>query len=116
MQNYTETLTEQFKQFTDSTTKSLEPMKVFAGITSEAAEKMARHNYAVMGDFIDYATKSVHIPLSNDTMQDIASAQMAEMTSFAELMNTRAAEYAELAQSFTTKAYEAAETATASYK
>ena len=116
MQNITETMTEQFKQVFDMQAKSLEPMRIFAGVTTDAVEQFARQNYAVAGDVLEYATKSANLPLSGDDFQDVASAQVAEASTFAELMGTRATEYADMAQSLSTKAREAAEAATASLK
>jgi len=90
--------------------------RIFAELATDAAEQVARQNYAVAGDFLEYSTKAANLPLSGDNLTDVASAQVAESTSFAELMNTRASEYADLAQSFSTKAREATEAAAASLK
>ena len=116
MQNFTETMNEQFKQLFDMQAKSLEPMRIFAGLSTDAAEQLARQNYAVAGDMLEYATKSANLPLSGDNLQEVASAQVAEASTFAELMGTRATEYADMAQAFSTKARDAAEAATASFK
>jgi len=116
MQNVTDAMNEQFKQFFDAQTRSLEPLRIFAGLTTDAGEQIARQNYAVAGDVLEYATKSANLPLSGDDLQEVASAQVAEASTFAELMGTRANEYAELAQSFTDKAREASEAAVASFK
>ena len=116
MQNFTETMNEQFKQLFDMQTKSLEPMRIFAGFSTDAVEQLARQNYAVAGDMLEYATKSANLPLSGDNIQEVASAQVAEASTFAELMGTRATEYADMAQALSTKARDAAEAATASFK
>ena len=116
MQNFTETMNEQFKQFFDLQTKSPEPMRAFASLSADAVEQVARQNYAVAGDVLEYAVKNVNMPLTGDDLQGVASAQVAEATTFAELMGTRANEYAEMAQSFGDKAREATETAAASFK
>lgn len=116
MTNLTETFNEQFKQFMDLQTQSIEPMRAFAAMTTEAVEQVARQNYAVAGDVLEYATKAANLPLSGDSLSDVASAQIAETSTFAELMGTRVNEYADMAQAFSVKAREAAETATASYK
>lgn len=116
MQNFTDTMNTQFKQFADMQTSSLEPMRAFAALSADAVEQVARQNYAVAGDVMEYAVKSVNLPLSGDDVQEIASAHAAEASTFADLMGTRASEYAEMAQSFSDKAREAATTATASFK
>lgn len=116
MQNINENMNDQFKQLLDMQTKSLEPLRIFASLATDAAEQVARQNYAVVGDVLDYSAKAANLPLSSDNVSEVASAQMAESSTFAELMNTRATEYADLAQSFSVKVREAAETATASFK
>lgn len=116
MQNITDNMNEQFKKMFDVQTPSFEPLRAFAALSTEAAEQVARHNYAVAGDFLEFATKAANLPLSGDDVQAVAAAQAAEVTTFAELMGTRATEYSDMAQSFGTKARDAAEAATASFK
>ncbi|MFK7858576.1 MAG: hypothetical protein AB8B64_07140 [Granulosicoccus sp.] len=116
MQNITENMNEQFKQLLDLQTRALEPFRIFAGMSADAAEQVARQNYAVAGDVLEYATKSANLPLSGDDLQNVASAQVAEASTFAELMGTRATEYADMAQAFSTKAKEATEAAASSFK
>ena len=116
MQNFTENMNEQFKQMFDLQTRSLEPLRIFAGLSTDAVEQVARQNYAVAGDMLEFATKSANLPLSGDDVQDVVSAQVAEASTFAELMGTRATEYADLAQNFSTKAREATEAAAGTFK
>lgn len=116
MTTITETMNEQFKQIIDFQTKSLEPMRTFATVATEAAEQVARQNYAVAGDVLDFAAKQANLPLSTDKLADVASAQMSEVNSFAELMNNRATEYADMAQQFNTKVKEAADSVAATFK
>lgn len=116
MINMTETMNEQFKQMVELQTRSMEPMRVFATVAAEAAEQMMRKNYAVAGDVVDFAAKQAHLPLSSENLTDVATAQMAEVNTFAELMNTRATEYAELAQQFSGKVKEATDSVAASFK
>ncbi|MFK7993197.1 MAG: phasin family protein [Granulosicoccus sp.] len=115
MQNITENMNEQFKQMLDLQTRSLEPLRIFAGLSADAVEQVARQNYAVAGDMLEFAAKSANLPLSGDDFQGVASAQVAEASTFAELMGTRASEYAEMAQNFNSKAREAAESAANSF-
>ncbi len=115
MINMTDTMNEQVKQMMDMQARSLEPMRVFASVAVEAAEKVARQNYAVAGDVLEFSTKQVQLPLSTDNLSDVASAQMAESNAFIELMNGRATEYADMAQQLSTKMREAAESVSASF-
>jgi len=116
MKNVTDNMNEQFKQMMDMQTRSLEPMRVFAEVAADAFEQIARKNYAVVGDVLEYSTKQVNLPLSSDNITDVASAQMAESKALGELMTTRANEYAEIAQQFTGKMKEATESVSASFK
>ena len=116
MLNITENVNEQFKQLFDMQAKALEPARIFASLSTDAAEQFARQNYAVAGDFIDYVSKTANLPLSGDNLQDVASAQVAEASTFAELLGNRATEYADMTQNFSNKAREAAETAVSSVK
>lgn len=116
MQNFTENMNEQIKQMFDLQAKSLEPLRIFAGLSTDAAEQVARQHYAVAGDVLEFATKSANLPLSGDDLQEVTSAQVAEASTFAELMGTRATEYADMAQAFSAKAKEAAEAAAKSFK
>jgi len=115
MINMTENMNEQVKQMMDMQARSLEPMRVFASVAVEAAEKVARQNYAIVGDVLEFSTKQVNLPLSSDNINDVATAQIAEGNAFVELMNGRATEYADMAQQLNTKMREAAESVSASF-
>ncbi|NND91024.1 MAG: phasin family protein [Granulosicoccus sp.] len=116
MINLTDNMNDQFKQMMDMQTRGLEPLRVFASVAVEAAEKIARQNYAVAGDVLEFSAKQANLPLSSENLTDVASAQMAENNAFVELMNGRATEYADMAQQFNSKVREAAETVSASFK
>ena len=116
MKNVTENMNEQFKQMMDMQSRSLEPMRAFATVAADAVEQIARKNYAVVGDVLDYSTKQVHLALSGDNPTEVTSAQAAEAKALVELLNTRASEYAEMAQELTGKVKEATESVTASIK
>ena len=116
MNNATTNMNEQFKQMMDMQARALEPMRAFATVAADAVEQLARKNYAVMGDVLEFSTKQVHLPLSSENMTDVSSAQVAETNAFVELMKSRAAEYAELTQQFSGKMQEASESVTASFK
>ena len=116
MKDVTENMNEQFKQMMDMQSRTLEPMRVFATVAADAVEQIARKNYAIAGDVLEFSTKQVHLPLSSENLNDVASAQMAEANAFVELMNSRASEYAEMAQQFSTKMKEASESVSASFK
>lgn len=116
MINFTDNLNEQYKQLLDLQTRSLQPMRVFATVATEAAEKIARQNYAVAGDVIDFASRQANLSLSGDNLSDVASAQMESAQGFVELMNSRANEYSDMAQQFGGKVKEATDSVSASFK
>ena len=116
MKNVTDNMNDQFKQMMDMQSRTLEPMRVFAAVAADAVEQIARKNYAVMGDVLEFSTKQVHLPLSSENLTDVTTAQTAEANAFVELMNSRATEYADLAQQFTGKVKEASESISASFK
>ena len=116
MKDVTENMNDQFKQLTDMQSRTLEPVRAFAAVAADAFEQIARKNYAVVGDVLEFSTKQVHLPVSGENLTDVASAQATEAKAFLELMNSRASEYAELAQQFQAKAKEASESVSASFK
>lgn len=116
MKEVTSKMTEQFNQMMGMQTRGLEPMRAFATVAADAVEQIARKNYAIAGDFLEFSTKQVHLPLSSDNLNDVTSAQVAETNAFVELMNTRATEYADMAQQFSAKVKEAGENVSASFK
>ena len=116
MKNVTDNMNDQLKQLTDLQSRTLEPMRVFANVAVDAAEQMARKNYAVMGDVLEFSTRQVNLPLSSENLTDAMSAQMAEAQAFVELMNSRATEYTDLAQQFSSKMKETTESVSASFK
>lgn len=116
MQNVSESINEQFKQMLELQTKAMEPLRIFASFNTDAVEQVARQNYAVAGDMLEYATKTANLPLSGDNLQDVAAAQSEQASTFAELMGTRATEYADMAQNVATQAKEAVESASKAFK
>ena len=116
MKNVTDNMNDQVKQMMDMQSRTLEPMRAFAAVAADAVEQIARKNYAVIGDVLEFSTKQIHLPLSSENMTDITSAQAAEAKAFVELMNSRATEYSDLAQQFSAKAKEASESVSASFK
>lgn len=102
---------EQVQQFSNMQSKAFQPMRIFGGFAAEAMEQVARKNYAVMGDFIEFSVKQVQLPLSSDNARDILSAQMEELSAFGELMNNRASEYVELISTLSENSRKAADDA-----
>lgn len=95
---------EQFAEMQKKSLESLEPMKNMNAVAAEAFERIARKNYELMGDLVDYAVSQVKAPASTTNPQEVYEQRMAETKEFAEKVNARAAEYVALAGELSEKA------------
>ena len=111
-----DTMNDQVKQLAEIQQRNLEPMRIFGSVAVEAFEHMARKNYAVMGDMIDFIVRQTGLSLKGDSLDQTMSAQIAEGKAFAELMNRRASEYADLANTIGSKFRQAGSEAADSFK
>ncbi|NIL94307.1 MAG: hypothetical protein GTO71_07670, partial [Woeseiaceae bacterium] len=59
-------------------------------------EKLARKNYAVYGDVLDYAVSQARLPIEVTEPKELFERQAAAGKAFVELLTERANEYAEL--------------------
>jgi len=116
MNNTVESMNEQMKRFAELQQTSLQPMRIFGGLAVEAFEHMARKNYEVAGDMIDFTVRQTGLPLKAESLDQTVSAQVSEGKAFAELMNQRATEYAELANTLGGKFRQAGSDAVANIK
>jgi hypothetical protein len=66
-------------------------------VAAEAFERIARKNYDLMGDLVDYAVAQVKMPAGETNLQDVYEQRVAETKAFADKVNERAAEYVALA-------------------
>ena len=55
---------ETFDKMTDFGTKGLEPVREFAGVAIDQFEKLARANYAMAGDVMEFAVEQARLPLT----------------------------------------------------
>jgi hypothetical protein len=88
---------EQFAEMQKKTLESLEPMQNMNVLAAEAFERIARKNYDLMGDLVDYAVAQVKMPNANANLQEVYEQRVAQTKAFAEKVNERAAEYVALA-------------------
>ncbi|NND91023.1 MAG: phasin family protein [Granulosicoccus sp.] len=88
---------EQFAEMQKKTLDSLEPVKNMNSVAAEAFERIARKNYDLMGDLVDYAVAQVKMPSTEANLQDVYEKRVADTKAFAEKVNERAAEYVALA-------------------
>ena len=90
-------INEQFAEMQKKTLESLEPMQNLNAVTAEAFECIARKNYDLMGDLVDYSVAQVKTPANTTNPQEVHEQRVAETKAFAEKINARAAEYVALA-------------------
>ena len=88
---------EQLAEMQKKTMESFEPMQNMSNVAAEAFERIARKNYDLMGDLVDYAVSQVKVPDSKADIQEVYEMRVAETKAFADKVNARAAEYVELA-------------------
>ena len=88
---------EQFAEMQKKTLESLEPIQNMNAVAAEAFERIARKNYDLMGDLVEYAVAQVKTPVNTTNPQEVYEQRMTETKAFAEKVNARAAEYVALA-------------------
>ncbi len=86
-----------FADLQKKTLESLEPLQDMNAVAAEAFERIARKNYDLMGDLVDYAVAQVKTPANSTNPQEAYEQGVAETKAFAEKVNARAAEYVALA-------------------
>lgn len=91
------TVNEQLAEMQKKTLESFEPMQNMNSVAAEAFERIARKNYDLMGDLVDYAVSQVKVPAGEINPQNVYDQRVAETKAFADKVNERAAEYVALA-------------------
>lgn len=116
MESVQQNMNDQMKKFADMQAKSLEPMRAFSALAAEAGEQLMRQNYAVMGDYVDFAVKQAQVPFNPEAVSETTSVQIADATAFGELLGARANEYVEMISDIGQKTQKAAEALAAATK
>lgn len=88
---------EQLAEMQKKAMESMEPMQNMNSLAAEAFERIARKNYDLMGDLVDYAVSQVKAPSNPQNLQEVYEQKVADTQAFAEKVNSRAKEYVELA-------------------
>ncbi|MGQ7844322.1 phasin family protein [Granulosicoccus sp. 3-233] len=91
------TVNEQFAEMQKKTLENLEPVQNMNTLAAQAFERIARKNYDLMGDLVDYAVSQVKVPANPNNLQEVYEQKVAETKAFAEKVNERAKEYVALA-------------------
>ena len=110
------TINEQFEKFAAFQKEAYEPVKAFTGIAAETFEKLARQNYAVFGDYVDFAIEQAYLPTRAKDANEFFGKQAETNRAFGEKLVARFQEYTEIARAAQDKAQEAGEKAVAPEK
>ena len=105
------TFAENFEKFSDLHKQGLEPVRHFTTFAIDAFEKLARQNYAVYGDLINFAVAQARLPVNVAEPKELFERQVSESRAFVELLAERANEYVEIGNSLkdtSAKLFEAA--------
>ena len=100
--------TENFDKIADFASQGLEPVRQFANTVVDAGEELARKNYALCGDMMEFAISQARLPLNVTDPKELVERQVEATKTFAELMSERATEYADMGKAFQKAAAEAA--------
>lgn len=100
-----------FANFTSFQKEALEPMRAANGVAAETFERLTRQNYAVLGDFINFAVESARLPTKAADYNEFLAKQIETARAFGEQAVRRSQEYVEIVTAFQTKAQATAQAA-----
>jgi hypothetical protein len=100
------TFTDSFEQFAEMQKQGLEPVRQFGTVAVKLFEQLARQNYAVYGDVLEFAVAQAKLPVDVNEPKALFEQQVASTKAFAELVGKRATEYVELGKAFQARAGE----------
>ena len=89
---------EQFQQFADFQREAFEPFRAFTTVAAQTFERLARQNYAVLGDYLEFSVEQAKLPTQIADANDYVGKQIAHTRAFGEKLAKRAQEYAEIAR------------------
>jgi len=100
-----------FANFTNFQKEALEPLRAANGVAVETFERLARQNYAVLGDYINFAVETARLPAKAADYNEFLTKQMETARAFGEQAVRRSQEYVEIVTAFQAKAQSTAQTA-----
>lgn len=89
---------DQFHQFVEFQREAFEPFRAFTTVAAQTFERLARQNYAVLGDYLEFGVEQAKLPTQVADLNDYIGKQMAQTRAFGEKLARRAQEYAEIAR------------------
>ena len=85
-----------FEKMTEFGAQGLGPVRQAANVAVDSFEKLARANYALAGEMMDFAVAQARLPLEVSEPKELVERQMAAGKAFAELVSQRMSDYVEL--------------------
>jgi phasin family protein len=99
----TPNMNDQIQKMIDLQKEALEPMRAYTTVAAEAFERVSRQNYAVLGDFINFAISQVQLPARTADPTEYFAKQADAVRAFSEQLTRRTQEYMEIASAVTSK-------------
>ena len=101
-----------FANFTNFQKEALEPIRAANGVAAETFERLTRQNYAVLGDYINFAVEQARLPTQTADYTQYLAKQMETARLFGDQLVRRSQEYMDIMSAFQAKAQTAVQTAT----
>lgn len=92
------TYNDQIQKYVDFQREAFEPFRAFTDVAAQTFERLARQNYAVLGDYIEFAVDQAKLPTQVADANDYVGKQIAHTRAFGEKLVKRTQEYAEIAR------------------
>jgi phasin family protein len=103
MSTATPNMTDQLQKMMDLQKEALEPMRAYTTLAAETFERLARQNYAVIGDYINFAVDQARLPARAADPTELFTKQFDAMRAFSEQLTRRSQEYMEIASAVSSK-------------
>lgn len=87
-------LNEQFEKYATFQAEAFAPFRAFGDVAAETFEKLARENYQVLGDYVDFAVNQAQLPANAKDFNEYIGKQIDVNRAFGEKLAARAEEYA----------------------
>ena len=96
MIDFQEVFSAQMKQFSEFQKDAAEKLQARGTANVESWEKFARHNLAVMGDFVDYTVKQAKVATTATEPEEFFGKRFDNITDFAKVLEGRSKEFMDL--------------------
>jgi hypothetical protein len=90
---------EQIQKYLDFQREAFEPFRALSEVAAQTFERVARQNYVVLGDYVEFAVDQARLPAQVTDVNDFIGRQISCTRAFGEKLARRTQEYAEIARS-----------------